>query len=96
MARRSGVVVTLGSNVSATTTAVHWPGGDGFMTIEGTWSGATATLQVQSQHGTWIAVGPDTTFTADGAAGFSLGECQIRVLIAGGPPSAVYAYAQQM
>lgn len=96
MARRSGKVATLLSNASATGSAVHWEGGDGFVTAEATWAGATATLQVQSQNGTWIAVGTDTTFTANGAAGFTLGECQIRVAISGGPPSAVYVYAQQM
>lgn len=78
------------SNGSATGSAVEWPGGEGVFEVEGTWAGATASLQFQTANGTWLDVGTDTTKTANGAGGFVLHPCQIRVAITGSP-SAVYA-----
>lgn len=77
-------------NASATGSAVEWPGGEGVFECEGTWSGATATLQFRTANGTWVAVGTDTTMSSNGAAGFILHPCWIRVSISGSP-SAMYA-----
>lgn len=79
------------TNASATGSEVWWPGGEGVFQAEATWSGATVTLQFKSDRGTYIAVGTDTTLTANGAGGFVLHPCFVRALVAGGPPSAAYA-----
>ena len=91
----SGTVVTLASNASATSTfQFSWQGGAGMFSAEATWGGGTVKLQVltqQSGGATWVDVGPDTTFTANGAAGFILPvNAQIRASIA--TATAVYAY----
>lgn len=78
------------SNASATGTAQDWPGGEGVFECEGTWAGATASLEFKTGNGTWIAVGKDTTLTANGAGAFILHPCLVRVAITGSP-SAMYA-----
>ena len=76
---------------SATGPGVIWGGGPGAFSAEATWGGGTVTLQVQTATGTWIAVGPDTTFTANGIAGFLLPNGSVlRALIA--TATVVYAY----
>lgn len=86
--------LTLLSNASATGSWLVWPGGRGIIEIGGTWSSATATLQVESERGT--AISADTTnlqWTANGASLFELPPCRIRISISGSP-SAMYAYAK--
>ena len=86
------VVIHLAINASATGPAVTWPGGPGTFSAEATWGGGTVTLQVRTQFGTWVAVGPDTTFSANGIAGFILPKgAQIQASIA--TATAVFAYA---
>lgn len=83
---------TLLSNASATGSGVAWDGGRGFVSIEGTWAGATATLQWLSARGTWISL--DTTnlqWTANAGALFELPPGALRISISGSP-SAMYAY----
>ena len=90
-------IITLASGASSSTTmqTVLWVGGPGTFSAEATFGGGTITLQVLSGNGTWIAVGTDTTLTANGIAGFILPKgAQIRVLIA--TATAVYAYAVPM
>lgn len=86
----------LAEGASATpVTDVLWPGGLGMFTAEATWGGGTVTLQVMTPVGTWVAVGSDTTMTANGAAGFVLPNgARIRVAIA--TATAVYAYVSVM
>lgn len=86
-----GAYEILLSNATATGADKWWPGGEGVFQAEATWSGATVTLQFKSDRGTYIAVGTDTTLTANGAGGFVLHPCYVRALVAGGPPSAAYA-----
>lgn len=79
---------------SATGAAVSWPGNRGVITAEGTWSGATLTLQYQTRNGSWVNVDPTNgVLTANGMFGFELPPGQIRASISGGPPSAMYVYA---
>lgn len=85
--------VPLLENAAATGSAAHWPGGPGVVTAEGTWAGATATLQVLSPNGTWVSTG--VTFTANGTATFSAPTADLRIAITGGPPTALYIYAVQ-
>jgi len=85
------------SNASATGSAAQWGGGAGVFSACGTFSGATVTLQFLGPDGsTWVAVGSDTTLTANGGGGFVLPPGQIRAAISGGPPSGMYAQAEQV
>lgn len=72
--------VTSNGNYLLTT----WQGGPGYFLAQGTWGGATATLQVSSNHGDWVAAGSSTTFTADGVGGFDwFKDGEVRVVISG-------------
>ena len=67
--------LTLLTDVSANGngTAVNTPGGTLTFSAFGTWDGATVTLQYSPDAGTtWMAVGSDTTMTADGVANVRL------------------------
>jgi hypothetical protein len=69
---------------AATGAAHRWPGGLSGFLIDGTWDGATASLQI-SRTGTanWVAV-DSSSFTADGGASFALpNDIYVRVLIGG-------------
>lgn len=83
-----------GASATPATDAI-WPGGLGMFTATATWGGGSVTLQVLTPEGTWVAVGTDTTLSANGAAGFVLPNgARIRVAIA--TATAVYAYASTM
>lgn len=86
-----GAYEILLSNATATGDDKWWPGGEGVFQVEGTWSGATVTLQFKSDQGTAIDVGTDTTKTANGAGAFTLHPCFVKATVSGGPPSAMYA-----
>lgn len=89
---------TLISNGSATGSAVSWPGGRGTFVVEGTFTGATASLQFYSPNGTAIPVSmPNVAtvvaLTAAGALTFELPPCDIRAVLTGGTPTLMYCYA---
>lgn len=78
------------SNEAATSAAFAWAGGDGMFTCKATWGGGTVKLQYLLPDGaTWADVGANTTLTADGGGGFTLGPCAIRANVA--TATAVYA-----
>lgn len=79
------------NNAGATGAVKEWPGGEGVFQAEGTFGGATVTLQFKSDQGTWMDVGTDTTKTANGAGGFILHPCLVKATVSGGTPSALYA-----
>ena len=83
----------LASNIGTTSTDVFtWPGGVGMFSVEATWGGGSVSLQFKNLQGTWIAVGTNTTLTANGAGGFILpAGTQIRAAIT--TATAVYAQA---
>lgn len=87
-----GARASLLSNATATGAEAWWPGGEGVFQAEGTWSGATVTLQFKTDQGSWVTAGKDTTLTANGAGGFILHPCYIKALVTGSP-SAMYASA---
>ena len=67
--------LTLLSSVSTNSSgdAVQLTGGVMTFAAWGTWDTATVTLEYSPDGGTtWIAVGSDTTLTADGVANFQL------------------------
>lgn len=85
------------SNATSTGSAVQWGGGMGVFTATGTWAGATVTLQYLSPDGaTYVAMGADTTLTANGGGAFLYPPGTIRAAISGGPPSGMYAQAEQV
>jgi hypothetical protein len=68
---------------AATGDALPISGGVYAYAINGTFDGATATLQILGPDGaTYIATGADTTLTAAGVAIVELPDCKARVLIA--------------
>lgn len=85
------------SNASATGEWVQWGGGTGVFTAVGTFGGATVTLQYKGPDGsTAVAMGTDTTLTANGGGGFIYPPGQIRAAVSGGSPSGLYAQAEQV
>lgn len=98
--------VQLLSNASATGAAAAWPGGRGVMNIVGTFGGTSATLQhLGPDNSTWLdvktmdpATGTQATvsLTANGSIGFILPPTQIRAVLTGGAPSAMYAAAARV
>lgn len=55
------------------TPEVNWPGGTGTFAVYGTFGSGTAKLQVSLNEGsTWLDVGTDTEFTANGIGNYEL------------------------
>ena len=81
------------NNAAATGPEVLIPKGEYCFSCSGTWAGATATLQRRTVDvsAAWLAVGVEATLTANGQCLCELPGGLYRVLIAGGPPSAMYA-----
>jgi hypothetical protein len=94
------ISLALLADASATGSAFDWPGGSGaFIVDRGTFSGATVKLQFSIDGGTtWLDVdqGGDTyvTLTTAGAGAFDLPACEIKAVVSGGTPSALYATAK--
>lgn len=85
--------VDLLTNATATGADAIWPGGRGLFAADGTFSGATVTLQFLGPAGNWLPAGSFTTLTAAGGGVFDLPQGRIRAAITGGPPSGMFAYA---
>ncbi|CAB5178483.1 hypothetical protein UFOVP158_4 [uncultured Caudovirales phage] len=89
---------TLLSAGSATGSAVAIRGGEYSFHVEGTISGATASLQVQSPNGTWATVSVFSNSAVSATAlpyaqtGIDLPAGSVRIALTGGTPSAIYAY----
>lgn len=73
-----------------TASAAKWQGGEGFVSVYGTFGSATVNIQVSLDDGTIFFV-PDTgappdgvAFTADGLVKFDLPPCQIKPVASGG------------
>lgn len=85
------------NNATATGSPAIWGGGVGVFSAAGTFSGATVTLQHLLPDGTtWAATSTETTLTSAGSGGFILPPAKIRALVSGGPPSGMYAQADQV
>lgn len=97
--RADDIQYTLGTGLSATGNAVAVKGGYYTFTVEGTASGATASLQVQAPvTGTWIDVAifsgsvVKTTTLPYAQSGIALPAGNVRVALTGGTPNGVAAY----
>ena len=79
-------------NSSVSGTRFTWPGGKGLFICNGTFSGATVTLNILGPDNvTMQAVGSSTTITAAAAAVIELPPCTVQATVASGTPSALYA-----
>jgi len=96
--RADDVQYVLGSNVSASGSAVSIKGGEYIFTVEGTAGGSTASLQVKSPNGTWSDISifsgsvVKSTTLPYSQTGIDLPAGDVRIALTGGSPSAVYAY----
>jgi hypothetical protein len=88
----TGIMV---SNSGTDSDEYIWPGGDGVFDAVATWGGGNVSLEFLAADGsTWVAVGSDTTLSANGAGVFTLGEgVKIRANIT--TATAVYARARR-
>lgn len=88
----------LASNLSATGAAVAIKGGEYIFMAEGTVSGSTISLQVQTPNGTWTDVlvfsgsAVKTTTLPYAQTGVDLPAGNVRMAATGGTPSALYSY----
>lgn len=87
-------MATLLNNATATGDWVQWTGGRGTFLVEGTFNGATVSLEVQGPNGTAF-IPTNGSLTENGGFNFELpNTSQIRAAVSGGPPSGVYATAR--
>lgn len=86
--------LTLISNGTASGSQLTWPGGQGFYSVVGTFSGATVALQFVGPDGsTLISVGSSTNCTSACGVVFTLPRGKIQATVTAGPPSGIYATA---
>lgn len=73
-------------------TVVDWSGGEGVAIMEGTFNGATLTLEIQAVVGAgFVAHGTSATLTADGSIGFTApAGCQLRIKASVADPTSVF------
>lgn len=83
--------VSLLSNASATGSPVAAGAGDYCYSVDGTFGGATVSLQMQSPDGSSFLTIADTGLTAEGAVIVTLPLGIYKALVAGGTPSGLYA-----
>lgn len=96
--------VVLLSNANATGSAAPWPGGRGHFSCNGTFGGTSVQLEYMGPSGAYIAaqaLAADGTLTAvamtaDGGYVFELPACDIKAVVTGGTPSALYATAARI
>lgn len=92
---RSAVLVLLADG-DETGSWVDWPGGEGVFAVEGTWGGATASLEFSLDGGsTAIPAGSESELTADGGVSFRLPDCKIRCAIADAGTTSLNASAKR-
>ena len=61
------------ANTTGAQTTTGWNGGEGTVVCEGTFDGATVTLECKAPESSeWVACGTETTFTEAGVAQISL------------------------
>jgi len=70
------------------TTAIDWNGGTGMFAVQGTFAGATLTLQ-HKLGAVWQDVGADATLTASGATLFTTSSTQLQVTETGGTGASI-------
>lgn len=80
-------------SITATTAGQFFAGGIATAAVSGTFNSATVALQASFDGGTtYIAVGDDVSFTANGMGNVELPECMVRFAVSGGTPSSMTGY----
>ena len=87
--------LTLLAAAGATGSSVQWPGGGGLFSVQGTWGGATASLEYSLDGSVWIGAGTEAELTADGGVRFELPTCSIRCAISDAGTTSLTAYAKR-
>jgi hypothetical protein len=89
---------SLATGASSTGSAVPVLGGNYMFMAEGTAGGATISLQIQAPDGTWADVGAvggsnvvKSTTLPFASSQIYLPPCNVRMAVAGGPPSGINA-----
>jgi len=89
--------LSLLSNAAATGSAVKWPGGRGTFAVDGSFDGGTVTLSMIGPDGSsYLSIGEDAAFTAEGVINFDLPPTWIKAVVSGGSPNALYATAEKI
>ena len=89
--------VTLLENGSETGAAKPVERGSYHFNVTGTFGGTTATLQYRPAAARdWTTVASLAVLTAVGNVRVDLGEGEVRLLVAGGTPSGLYAYLRAL
>jgi hypothetical protein len=73
-----------------------WPGGGGVLFVNGTWGGATVSLQWSDDGTTWWGLGSDHALTADGLVHFMLPAGEIRAAVASAGTTTLTAVAKHV
>lgn len=73
---------------------VVWPGGSGVAFVNGTWDGATVSLEWSDDGSTWWVLGSGYALTADGLVQFTLPLGQIRAAVADAGTTSLSALAK--
>ena len=96
--RSDDTAYTLASNLSASGAAVQISGGEYMFFCEGTATGSTLSLQIQSPNGTWMDVAAmagnvvKTTTLPYSVSQIDLPTCKVRLAATSGTPTGLYAY----
>jgi hypothetical protein len=92
MASEYRLALMLNDVAASTTENKFWLGGRGTFIVESlAWGGGSVKLQMKTPNGTWIDIDPMGTLTADGAVGFELPPCEVKVVV--DTATGVYAWA---
>ena len=77
--------------------AVDWYGGDGLFAVNGTWDGATASLEWRANSlADWIVLGDSVALEADGGVVFTLPNGQLRCAVADAGTTSLTAFAKRV
>lgn len=85
------------SAANGNTDTHKWQGGEGNFVAQGTFDSGSVALQFSVDGGTtWINVGTDTTFTANGGGNFKAPVCDLRGKMTGGTSPSVACYIRKV
>lgn len=81
---------------TATTAAQVWRGGDATVFVQaGNFNSATVKIQASYDGGTtWVDLGADGSFTANGVSNMNLASGELRFNVAGGTPTTPTAFVR--
>lgn len=93
MSQNRALLTDEGATGAAITVGI---GGAFTFMVDGTFGGATVSLQVQGGAGNWLDIGGDASMTAAGVCLVDLSPGSYRAAVSGGAPSGLYASIQTL